>query len=84
MQPETILDLGLAIGSIQLMQECKPDKSQEVSPEMTAAILLGFLRAVFYFRLPLGERFDDLICREDNKLYWAVSAALGGPDNAPA
>src|SRR4051812_30324483 len=59
MEPETLLDLGIAIGSIQLMQECKPDKSAEVSPEMTTALLLGFLRAVFYFRLPIGERFDD-------------------------
>jgi hypothetical protein len=39
------------------------------------------LRKVFYFRLPgIGERVDDVICREDNALYWAVSAALGGPE----
>jgi hypothetical protein len=80
---KTMLDLGIAVGAIQMMQECKPDKSQEVSPELTAAILLGFLRAVFYFRMPIGERVDDLICREDNKLYWAISAALGPEEGRP-
>lgn len=47
-----------------------------VDPQMTIAILQGYLRAVFHF--PVGnERVDDLICREDNKLYWVVAAVIG-------
>lgn len=46
-------------------------------PNLTIAILQGYLRAIFHFPLPGGEKVDDLVCREDNKLYWAISAAVG-------
>lgn len=45
---------------------------QLVNPLLLAAIYKGYLRAMFYQRLPHGETFGDVLFREDYKLHDAI------------
>lgn len=46
-----------------------------------AAIFIGYLRALFYLRLPHGETIQDICFREDYKLHDAIGAAILGWGN---
>ncbi len=78
---ETATESGMYVFCLK----CLDKKAKELKLRLGAPrtlneiILVGYLRAVFHFPLG-GGRLDsvaDLVCQDDNKLYWAVSAAIG-------
>ncbi len=84
---EVLEEMGLAkaLGGRLYTLDWDALKALEARPAPAApAVPLDLLRQVFYHRLPIGERVDDVICRDANDLYWKVSALLGGPEGALA
>lgn len=50
--------------------------TDDIDPNLTSAIYLGYLRALYYLRLPHGETVQDICFREDYKLHDAILSAL--------